>query len=425
MKALLLRAIISSLMVVSAVGQTPVIAGILREGAKDISGTTAAPPAAPCAAHVEVHDISNGDILLLLNSTPANTVAATGGFAVTLQEPLRGGQKIQVDEIFQNCGAQATQQSTAVEVIIPGDWGRIKGYFTSGILLSQDQNNFSQSSLFLSFILDKTWRMPGYYHPVSKGPGAGTRMGHWPGINSFFDTRLTSIPVSACSVPNASTPSSSQSPCATTPSATSTQLDTFLSQRKTARLAVGVYFPWTVTSWAYNNTHNALFLAPLAKVGFDTPAGDLTQAQPSSTAAGTTGSTVTAVNPTSFYNFHGYGGRIGHYSLTSSRNQAPELVSYLDVIFGPFSNLETLVTPKTAPPTATPFRKRMYRLALEGILKVPSTPLIVGFSANVGQEAVGLGQNNIVQRAGDDLRFLFGVKFDAAKLMAAIIKIAP
>lgn len=48
-----------------------------------------------------------------------------------------------------------------------------------------------------------------------------------------------------------------------------------------------------------------------------------------------------------------------------------------------------------------------------------------GFSANIGQQAIGTGPNNIVQRAGDDLRFLFGVKFDAAKLISAIQKAAP
>jgi hypothetical protein len=431
----------------------PVIAGTLREGANAVSGSLGPLPAnaggGTCSAQVEVHDISGtGQLLQMSGGAARGAVNADHTFSLTLQEPLRGGQKIRVDEILQNCTGPATLSSDIADVVVPGDWGRVKGYFTTGILLSQNQNSFSQSSLFMGFNLDKTWRMPGYYHQVKKKAQGATRMSRWPGINTFFDVRLTSIPVSACNLPNGASGSNSGSCASPSPtpapaagvvhqqaaSATPspTPLDTFLSQRKTARLTVGTYFPFTITSWTYNKTPNALFIAPLAKVGFDTPAGDLTQVQSSTTntttgtTTNTSATTVTAVNQTSFYNFYGYGGRIGHYALTSSRNEAPELVSYLDVIFGRFSNLESLINPETgALPDRPAKRIRLYRLALEGVLKVPSTPMIIGFSANVGQESLGLGPNTIVQRAGDDLRFLFGVRFDAAKLMAVIAKAAP
>jgi hypothetical protein len=477
----------------------------LREGANAISGK-AAPPSTTngCTTQIEIHDVSDDDDdQLQLTTGLAANVNTDGTFSVVLQNALQEGQDIRIDEVFQgtcSAGVPPKLSSAVFPVVVPGDWGRVRGYFTSGILLSQDQNSFSQSSVFLGFILDKTWRMPGYYHQIShkvnaekniqkaqakvdevaaQSPADGSKhektlqdsrrklaqaqskakavkdkfqMSRWPGINTFFDVRLTSIPVSACDATNSS--SSTSSPCTTpsptpsptpgatptpsptpgvppTPSNASNNVDTFLSQRKTARLAVGVYFPWTITTWNYNKIPNALFIAPLAKVGFDTPAGSLSQVQPAATtgaAATSNTGTVTAVNPTSFYNFHGYGARIGHYALTRrnnapDRSKAPDLVSYLDVIFGPFSNLETLIVPKGQQTPVT--RTRLYRLALEGVLKVPSTPLIVGFNANVGQEAVLRGNHDIVQRAGDDLRFLFGVRFDAAKLMSAIAKAAP
>jgi hypothetical protein len=568
---------------------TPQIAGTLREGANAISGTIGKLPATvagaasgtTCSAQMEVHDISGtGQLLQMSGGAARGAVGTDNTYSLTLQEPFRGGQKIRVDEVFQNCAGPATLSSDEVDVVVPGDWGRVRGYFTSGILLSQNQNSFSQSSLFMGFNLDKTWRMPGYYHPrtvpwksatealqkqahekqaaaaekasivigCDQGPSkncqtlqhdrevlakaetsrrtacetkqkgekkqqreancqraadqvrelarqvgefeaqayhancqsAGLTAGQkkacddaklafddaekasqaakkgktknpmsWmPGINTFFDVRLTSIPVSACNLPNGAAGSNSGSCASPSPTPTPaagtvhqqaadatpspTPLDTFLSQRKTARLTVGTYFPFTITSWTYNKTPNALFIAPLAKVGFDTPAGDLTQVQSSSTntttgtTTNTSATTVTAVNQTSFYNFYGYGGRIGHYALTSSRNEAPELVSYLDVIVGRFSNLESLIIPETGATLDHPAKRiRLYRLALEGVLKVPSTPMIIGFSANVGQESLGLGPNTIVQRAGDDLRFLFGVRFDAAKLMSVIAKAAP
>lgn len=94
-------------------------------------------------------------------------------------------------------------------------------------------------------------------------------------------------------------------------------------------------------------------------------------------------------------------------------NHAPELISYLDFIFGRFSNLETFIQG----PNNSTLKTRLYRVALEGLLKIPSTPLSVGFSANIGQIEVGRGSNTITQRAGDDLRFFFGTKFDVGKLM--------
>jgi hypothetical protein len=428
----------------------PVIAGTLREGSNAISGTTPQLPATAaaaaagtnCSAQVEVHDVSGtGRLLQMSGGASRGTVGTDNTFNLTLQEPFMGGQKIRVDEIMQNCQGPAVLPSAVVDVVVPGDWGRVKGYFTSGILLSQNQNSFSQSSLFLGFNLDKTWRMPGYYHQVKKNTQGATRMSHWPGINTFFDVRLTSTPVSACNLPSGASGTSGDS-CASpsptpTPAAAAvvrqaadatpspTPLDTFLSQRKTARFTVGTYFPFTITSWTYNNRPNALFIAPLAKVGFDTPVGDLTQIQtPTTTTPAGATITPTAVNQANFYNFWGYGGRIGHYALTNSRNEAPELISYLDVIFGPYSNLETLIIPEQGPTTPVK-RTRLYRLGLEGVMKIPSTPLILGFSANIGQESLGLGPHTIVQRAGDDLRFLFGARFDAAKLMSVISKVAP
>ena len=427
----------------------PVIAGTLREGSNAISGTLPALPATAagaaagtnCSAQVEVHDVSGtGTLLQMSGGASRGTVSADNTFNLTLQEPFRAGEKIRVDEILQNCQGPAILSSAIVDVVVPGDWGRVKGYFTSGILLSQNQNSFSQSSLFLGFNLDKTWRMPGYYHQVKRAKG-GTRMSRWPGMNTFFDVRLTSTPVSACNLPNGASGTNDGSCASPSPTPTPapapvirqaadatpspTPLDTFLSQRKTARFTVGAYFPFTITTWNYNKRDNALFIAPLAKVGFDTPVGDLTQIQTPTTAV-PTGATVTptAVNQANFYNFWGYGGRLGHYALTNSSNEAPELISYLDVIFGPYSNLETLIIPEQGPTTPVK-RTRLYRLGLEGIMKIPSTPLILGFSANIGQESLGLGPHTIVQRAGDDLRFLFGARFDAAKLMSVISKVAP
>jgi hypothetical protein len=413
----------------------PEIAQPLRDGATAVTGSGPALEAG-CTATFQVHDTENAaagapGALLSIKSGATITANNDGTFSIPLAEPLREGEVITVTESLSGRAgaAPSSQTSVPVAVVVTGDWGRVKAYFVSGILISQNQNSFSQSSLYLEFNLDKTWRLPGYYHQDDSG-----KWSRWPGLNTFFDVRLTSIPVTACAT---STPSSGtsggnqQSSCTTSANGNAaTPLNTFISSQKTARLATGIYFPWTITGWTYKNNPQALFIAPLAKVGFDTPAGSLSQVQPAATTNTSTtvsnSGDVVAVNPTNFYTFYGWGGRIGHYALTShtDRSTAPELISYLDVVVGRFSNLETLVQPNglNIPPTV---RQRLLRIQVEGLLKVPSTPLFVGMSANVGQESVSVGKGSIVQRAGDDLRFLFGVRFDVAKLLSKVTATAP
>lgn len=112
-------------------------------------------------------------------------------------------------------------------------------YFTSGILLSQDQGSFSQSSLFLSFLMDKAWVLPRPVYGQSRGV---------PGVSTFFETRLTSVPVTAQPCPKDNTTTTGQ--CTGTNSDNTDQFNTFLTSQKSARLAVGAYLPFIAKVWS-------------------------------------------------------------------------------------------------------------------------------------------------------------------------------
>jgi len=427
----------------AASSDLPQIASNLIEGAKEVSGSIGHITASgghTCTVTVELWlrlvatasatpgdtelqqtvDADGNQVRTLLGSA----TASGDQFNIKLSDPLLAGQQVfLIEHVTDTSGDTTTNlapkfSAGVMRVSAFASWGLVRAYFTSGFLLSQDQGSFSQSNLFLSFTIDKTWRLPNS-HLYNNG--------RFPGINSFFETRLTSIPVNSCAQQSGTSESggsSTSTDCVNNAGGgggSSTPLDTFLANQKTARLAIGVYLPATVTNWTYKGTPNALFVAPIAKIGFDTPAGSLSQTQPSnSTGTGTSGATsVVAVNPTNFYKFYTFGARFGHFAMTTSKSQAPETLSYLDFTFGRFSNLESLVNTAALANS----RERLWRINVEGILKVPSTPLIVGFSANVGMKNPGAPP--IIQGAGDDLRFLFGAKFDMAKLMAKIGQIAP
>jgi hypothetical protein len=177
-----------------------------------------------------------------------------------------------------------------------------------------------------------------------------------------------------------------------------------------------MYAPWVLTHWYYDKKPNALFLGPLAKVGFDTLTGATSQ---------TLVSGASPVNFNRFYNHYGFGMRLGHYGLTNADNKSPEILSYLDVTLGPYTNLQSYVCdsnkgtalPGTgcSGPNNLDSRTALYRLDLEGMLKIPKTVIFVGFNANV--KAKSRKNLDLNLQPNDDLRFLFGVKLDVASAM--------
>lgn len=355
-----------------------------------------------------------------------------GLVTLSLATPLQEGETLKACETVENTstttatasGASSSAGTCSESEVVQNtlDWGRVRAYFAGGALIANDQSSFSSSSAspFIMFNIEKTWLLAGCASITpanSKDPTQArcTKTGksvYVPGLTTFFETRLTAIPVQ----PMASTSSSS---------ASTTTTGGNLSSQKTARLGVGAYFPWVLTHWYYNNQPNGLFIGPLAKVGFDTLTGATSQ---------TLISGASPVNFNRFYNHYGFGIRFGHYGLSKSQNKSPELISYLDVTLGPFTNLQSYicnpVTSKIPPfvaqgndcaayfPPGTSFtesRESLYRLDLEGILKIPRTIMFVGFNANV--KALGKTHLDLGLQPNDDLRFLFGIKFDVATAM--------
>ncbi len=249
------------------------------------------------------------------------------------------------------------------------DWGRVRAYFTAGILQSKDQGDFSRSNLFISFNLDKNWAQWGRLR-----------------LNTFFDARLTAVPET-----NTAT--------GTTAAATTNIITT---SAKAGSFEGGVYVPVTAARWSFKQSAHSLFIAPLVNIGF-------------ATAIETAGAVMaTPVHPDRFYKFYGYGLRLGHSRDSRDAGIAPDLVSYIDVVYGRFANFDLLAA---GGPDANGYTKtiRPYRYGIEGVLKIPRTPFIIGLSANVsGPTAPGF------KAPKDDLRFLFGARFDVGKLFSKL-----
>lgn len=318
-----------------------------------------------------------------------------GEFSADL-EGLRLGQSVKAT---QYCDGQPGSVSQPVSVAdanfqpsASSEWGRIRPYFSSGVAFSKENDSFSKQDLYVGFNLDKNWH---------KAPT-------W-GFNTSFDARLTSVPVAAAQTQAATTtgPIIGRRANQTGGGSTGSPVDSFISSRKAALIAVTLYMPFYPNSWKwwYGDGQNAFFFAPIMKAGFDTLTGGASSA---STSIPGTVSTSTTIRNQDFYHFLGGGIRLGHYRLYNSWNVSHDLISYLDVMIGQWENFTQCPLGKKCIDSTTGLPNsnlvHPHLLGLQGRLKIPGAPLQIGFDSISPITGGGHG----------DLRFVFGVHFDAA-----------
>jgi hypothetical protein len=280
------------------------------------------------------------------------------------------------------------------------DWGRVRGYFASGVMFSKERDNFSKSDIFLSFTLDKNYLKKDW--------------GWFKDINTFFNARLEALPVTVPSP--TTTPAAGATPTPTPTPCSSAECSSFISSQKAAVLEVGVYLPmyWHFMEWTREvpniargtrrTESNALFIAPMAKGGVATITGTPTTAE----SARFGGDDV--------FNFFSFGTRIGHFRThPGNRNLAPELISWLDLSVGRWEHFEFQEpvldaagrTLKDSAGNDIKVRRRPWRYEARGSLRIPETPFMIGFEGNFG-------------KGPDDLRFIFGTRFDIAKVLKTL-----
>jgi len=391
----------------------------------------------PDATDTTLCSASSASAVALKAGVPTDTAANSPSIVLVTDSPLQAGTPL--------CAALAgVPFGNAVLVkppaVPPGfDWGHVRAYFAAGALTSQEHDQFSHQDLFLAFRLDKSYWM----NRKAKKDGTYT-----PGLRTYFDTRLTALPVAvqSCTPTQTGSGSGSSGTTSTCSSSTgdssggsstdpTTTTQAFLNSQKTAKLQFGLFYPIYFPRWGIVGktgkqpvtTHYALFLAPLIESGCDTSLNGLNQTQQQSA----TSSQVQPVGTSSqFYKFYDFGFRLGHDQLFTDSSAEPEEISYLNVGIGRFSNVASLLCPSaqfkgnntcSAESGTLPWQ-RDWRIRIEGVLQVPATGgFSIGFASNVGLH--GTRQANIIHiQPADDLRFLFGYKFDITKIAS---KLAP
>jgi hypothetical protein len=427
----------SPVVVASGLPNPPSTIFVVQEGATTVSGSASG------LDKVRVQLVDGADVKS--QAQDASVDASTGLFNASFTSPLQAGQQLRVFGVSKS--GTASDSATPVEVQPFGlDWGRLRGYFTAGLILSNNnsQFNLTNANAFMGFNLDKSWLGPARaFNSINGGFRERFR------IHTYFDARLTAIATgtsgsTAGTTPTLSSGSSSGttgtagsgSGAASTTANPSPNPTTLLSNGQAASLQVGAYLPIVFHQWDHKERSYSLYVAPIAKVGLYTltSAGSLT----SQAAENANRSNQR------FFPFFGYGLRLGHYHEYKTwdgrvdRSRSPEQLSYLDVSVGKWANFEYLApfnyTPAAVPTCTVPAsdattaacseRQRLWRYGFEGILVIPNTPLIVGLNANISaQKPRSPTPGAIFLTPPDDLRFLFGVRFDASKLTGILSKL--
>ena len=342
----------------------PSIKKPLLEGARSVSGiATALPDGKPVKVRVEIY---NGHELAQVAET--DDLKKTGDFTVNFDEPLAAGQAVRAQAIVDKTpGEKTPEDNNSNQVEELGDWGRARANFAFGAVFSKEREDFSKSDPYLNFSLDWNWLQR------EKDQRNFTYL-----FNTFFETRLTTIPVDP-DKQDSETPPTEPAKC--DPAVP----DGFLCSRKSVMVQIGTYLPLYLNdrlSWTHRGNRNVLFVAPILKAGMNTLTDDGEKGR-------------------NLMTFYSGGLRFGHFDVgkfttppSLPREVAPRLISYLDITIGKWQNLEYL-------------GERRLRTEFEGRVKIPGLPMRFGFDANVG-------------KGRDDLRFLIDTSFDVGKLFKKV-----
>jgi hypothetical protein len=392
-----------------------------------------------------------------IKSAPVNTFSEAGEFTVTLDSPLVAGQVVIAEAV--TAGDEVGVESERITVTDPGSWGRARAYFAGGVVFSKDRLDFSKQDLTLALAIDKSILQKADFTLPAEGAvrqafvqemftnclvdeepkaGPGTdreqlrqtcltrgraaaeadRRLHADGkftvrqLNSFFDARLTQLPVVE---PAPAAPAAGQTPATPVPASSGSKETGFRDSRKGAWMQVGAYAPvyGPQTSWVHEGAVNTIFVAPVFRFGVQTISSD--DGTPTKNARN---------EPDDVFHFSGLGFAFGHQKLSGTTNQTPELISYLSIVWGHSETFEyideNLSVESDLKESSKLLRCETTRVAVngkvlvdpcrtmvEGRLRIPNTALQIGFNADLGD-------------GHDDLRFVFGTRFDIGEAFARL-----
>ena len=178
-------AVFSVVQTVGAAAKFPTIQLPVKDNQNPIVGT--ATPSVTGSTPVQVQLLIKGSDGNFSPQGGAENVGTDGTY--TLHETVTLGQTIEVKQL-------SDSSTSAPAVVQAPDNERQHIDFFAGTVISQGESNFAQADTFLALNVDRALVLPGNY---------ATTPNHHMGFNSFFQARLTTIPVNATTTTSTTT----------------------------------------------------------------------------------------------------------------------------------------------------------------------------------------------------------------------------
>lgn len=275
----------------------------------------------------------------------ATCVADSEQCIVFLPRSLSAEDIVEVRLLGADGKAQSDAECSEKPVRLEGsfNWGRVRGEFTGGVVLSKENGEFSKTDPVFAATVLVNWL------PV-------THKSRWSGF-TYVDVRLTSVntPTTQMDMNAGETtgsPESRMAPAGEGENGNGEGGGSFDDQPKAGVIEMGIYFPLRLSGWSYGGKENSLFVAPLGKVGQETIRED-----------------VAVTMNDDLFSFIGAGVRIGHHQGGTSGSM-PGLLSYVDIVGGRWSRFD-------------PEGRQKWRLSVDGQIQIPGG-LAVGATLNIG-----------------------------------------
>lgn len=324
-----------------------------------------------------------------------DVAVASGAYKVTLAQPLDAGLTVLVyDPTDSTTARYRAVQSVAI------NYGRFRGSFLLGGTVGPSSSK-SPTDVYLGFygegflggkLLNKDPDDSRNFFPRFRAE-----------LRAFGEVRLTQTGTSSSTTSTASTPT--------------------ISSVRSSFTQFGLYAPlhWNGLDWTFRGTPHSWFIAPVIKIGGVVPDGGILLSRTTATAA-TGESKVAEERITGFQPFLHGGLRLGlsRYQLITAeitqrnRQVSPELLTYFDITYGPFSQFPRYTTEPLAGRDFSTFinGRRTNRFQIETRLKLPNAPIQIGVDYNIA--------DTVSSREPNDWRLIIAYRGDANKLLSRI-----
>ncbi len=347
-------------------------------------------------------------------------------FEVTLDEPLAGGDCVVADDM----GIDPFLGSVIVRSAVL-DFGRLRAYFSVGGAVSQSRGNFSSTDTFIGFtsdsrifgrMLQKNEEEDAVELPTAPLRLLNTRVQ----INGIVDARV-GVRLTTGDAADSSTTTGGEP--AEVPFQRPDQL--LFNWGQPGYLQLGLHAPISFKGWDWRSDGKlySFYVSPIIKGGvlaFDAPVVvgrtveiDLTKEDTDTARYKLIRNDVRD----GALGFVSYGGRIGIYGYDllglarRNRQVANDPIGYVDVTLGRSSAYRTYSFDRTSDAantveTVSITSERRRRLSLEGRMKIPSLPALIGFDVNIRSLSDDSTPN--------DFRFIAAFRIDAQKALSRI-----